>query len=162
MVIHESAECEAETLGELLRGAGDEVCEIIRFEAQPQAFDGVEIRAVGREEPALEVVPVEAGGFVPARVIKDEDAPFPGSGWDGFGEVVEVALEDVGIHAVKDHAKAASALGADGSDHVGADVVGPCRGFAGGSHGTPAAARTRVAFDSALVAIPNLHGWVLL
>ena len=89
MVVHESVEGEASAVIELLRRARDEVAEIVGFEAKPEALNGIKVRAVGREESALEVVPIEAGGLVPARVVEDEDAAFAGVGRDDLGEVIE-------------------------------------------------------------------------
>jgi len=89
--------------------------QVVGFQAQPEAFDGIEIRAVGGQEAALKMMPVQPLGFVPARVVDDEDAPFAGIGRDGFGEVIQEALEAVGIHAVEDHGKALAGGGRDGS-----------------------------------------------
>ncbi len=102
MVVHEGVESGAKTLGKFVRSAGDEVAEVVGLEAQPEAFDGVEVWTVARQELALEVVPMEPSGFVPGSVVEDEDAPLVRIGRDGFRKVVEVALEDVGIDSIED------------------------------------------------------------
>ena len=162
MVVYESVEGEASAVIELLRRAGDEVAEVVGFEAKPEVLNGIKVRAVGREEPALEVVPIEAGGLVPARVVEDEDAAFARVGKDGLGEVIEVALEGVGIHQVEEHRKAAPGLGADSSDDVGADVVARVGDLRAASLCAPAPPRARVTFDAGLVAIPDFDRRVLL
>ena len=47
----------AEAVRQFSFGASDEVLEPVGFEAQPEAFDGVEVRRVTRQELGLEVMP---------------------------------------------------------------------------------------------------------
>src|SRR5262249_13578771 len=49
--------------------------EVVGFETQPEAFDGIEVRAVSGEERSFEMMPAEAAGSLPGGVIEDEDAP---------------------------------------------------------------------------------------
>ena len=82
------------------------------MEAPPEPFDGVEVGAVAGQKPALEVMPAKPRGLVPGSVVEDEDAALAGFGRDGLGEVVQKALEDVGIDPVKDQGKALAGPGA--------------------------------------------------
>src|SRR5437762_1400303 len=106
-------------------------------------------------------MPVEPGGFVPGSVVEDEHAAFAGFGWDRLGEVIEVALEDVGIDAVEDHGKALASGWANGPDDVGPDVLAQVGHLWPTAAGTPAAAGTRVTLDSAFVTIPEFHPRIL-
>lgn len=38
---------------------GDEACEVVAFEVLPEAFDGIEVRTVGRKVNRFDMVPVE-------------------------------------------------------------------------------------------------------
>ena len=93
--VHEVVQSSAKPLGQFLGRAGDPVAEVVGFEAQPESFDGIEVGAVAREEFHLEVMPLQPGRFVPGGVVENEDAPFARVRRDAFGEVIEVALEDV-------------------------------------------------------------------
>jgi hypothetical protein len=42
-MVHERGQRIAETLGELIGALGDEVAEEVRFDAKPEAFDGIEV-----------------------------------------------------------------------------------------------------------------------
>jgi len=46
--------------------ARDEAREVLAFEMLPEAFDRIEIRAVGRKVERRDVVPVESGDLVPS------------------------------------------------------------------------------------------------
>ncbi len=89
---------------------------------------GLKSGAVARQELALEVVPTEPGGFVPRRRrSRRRMRRFVRIWRDGFCEVIEGALEDVGIDAIEDQREALPGLRTDGTDDVGAEVVAEVR-----------------------------------
>ena len=92
-VVHEGFECGEQALGQFLGSAGDEVAEVVGFEAQPEPFDGIKVGTVGGQELALEMMPLEPRGFVPGGVVENEDTAFARLGRDGLGELVEVTLK---------------------------------------------------------------------
>jgi len=69
MVIHEGVECDAKTLVKFFGGVRDPIAEVVCFEAQPKAFDGIKIRTIGREKSDLEVMPSQPGRFVPGSIV---------------------------------------------------------------------------------------------
>ena len=72
----------------MLDGLGEFVFEMLTISRQdpghgmsleilPQAFDRVEIRAVGRQEHRLNMMPVQALGLVPTGLVQKQTAPAP-------------------------------------------------------------------------------------
>ena len=55
-------------------GLGNPVIEPVRFRAQPKPLNGVEIGRAWRQILWLEVMPVEALGLVPRRVVEHENS----------------------------------------------------------------------------------------
>lgn len=49
---------------------------MVAFEMLPEPFDGVEVRAVGREVDFLDVMPVQPFGLAPTCVVENEQDPF--------------------------------------------------------------------------------------
>ena len=46
-------------LCEFLTTLGEEACEVVALQMVPEAFDGIEVRTVGREVNRFDMVPVE-------------------------------------------------------------------------------------------------------
>lgn len=67
---HEGLEREDETVLELWSALGDPAVEPAGLEAQPEAFDGVEVCGSRGQILGLEVVPVERFGFMPGGVVE--------------------------------------------------------------------------------------------
>jgi hypothetical protein len=149
-VVHEGVESETESVDEFLRRACDEIGEKIGLQAQPEPFDGIEVRAVAGQELAGEVVPVQPCRFVSGSVVEDEHVALSRLGRHGFGEFVEEALENISVHTVEDECKALPRLGADGAHHVGADVLAQVRHLRPAAPRAPAPPRTRVAFHATM------------
>jgi hypothetical protein len=63
---------------------------------EPDSFDGIEIRRIGREVEGLEEMPIELLPFAPGRIVEDEKIPFS-RGNDRCVGLVEKGLEDVRI-----------------------------------------------------------------
>jgi len=85
---------------------------------QRRSFDGIQVRRVAGQELGLEMMPVEPTRLVPRGVVEHACLGRP-----GFGELVQNALEHVGVHAVDDEGEEFPLRG-DGPDDVLADQVG--------------------------------------
>ncbi len=86
-----------ELVGEFLTPLGQEAREVVAFEMLPEPFDGVEVRAVGRQELRLDVVLAQALRLVPAGVIKNQDDAFLRLRRNLLRHRVEERLEDLRI-----------------------------------------------------------------
>ena len=87
-----------------LRFVGDEAGQIVALEVLPEAFDRIEIRAVGRKIERLYVVPVEPLGLVPTGIVQDEADGFAPS-WPHFlCHGIEKDLEDLCVAVWNDQA----------------------------------------------------------
>ena len=122
-VVHEGVDGEAEMIDKFLAALGKEVSEVVSLEAQPEAFDGIEVRAVSREELRLKIMPVQTFGLVPAGVIQNEQPAFVRGLGNALSQVIQVALEDIGIHAVKNHGEAFARGRANSSDDIGSHMI---------------------------------------
>ena len=70
--VHEVTEGSAKVGGQLLGRTGDEVGEEIGFEAQPESFDGIEVRTVGGQVDGFKMMPAQPLGLVPGSVVENE------------------------------------------------------------------------------------------
>ena len=59
----------AEFVAEGLSVPGEEARHSVAFEMLPEAFDRIEIRAVGRQEHFLDMMPFQPFGFMPAGIV---------------------------------------------------------------------------------------------
>ena len=51
-------------------------------------------------------MPMESIGFVPRGIVEDEQPAYAVQRRDGLGEMIKVALEDIGIDAIHDERRA--------------------------------------------------------
>ncbi len=91
-----------ELVVEFLPALRDVAGHVVALEMLPEPLDGVEVGTVGRQENRDDVVPGEAFGLVPARVVENQqDAlSFPFRNFGGHG--VEEHLENFRV-AVRDN-----------------------------------------------------------
>lgn len=82
----------------------DKARKVVAFEMLPEPFDGVEVRAVGREVDRLDVMPVQPLGLVPAGVVKNEQDSFAFFSGGFLGHGIEERLEDFRIAVWDDEA----------------------------------------------------------
>ena len=141
------------TLGQC-SGSSNEVTKEVDFEAQPEPFDRIEIRAVARQVVNLEVVPIQSLGFVPTGVVNDEQSLFAVHRGNLLCQEIEVILEDIGIDSIKNHRAAFATCRAHRSDDIGANMVSEIRHFRPAAPSTPAPPRARIALHSAFVGKP--------
>ena len=71
-VFQQVLECIQQPIGQRFPVIGQKSCHGISFHVLPESFDGIEIRAVGGQIDRLDVVPVQRGALVPARVVENQ------------------------------------------------------------------------------------------
>ena len=104
--------------------------------------------------PWLEVMPVEPAGLVPGGIVQNEQLPHVCLLGHGLGELVQKALEHVGVYAVDDEGEEFAALRGDGPDDVLPDMIAQVRHSAGQARLHPSAAGPRIAFDAGFIPEP--------
>lgn len=109
---------------------------------------------------ALEMVPLQTRGLVPAGVVEQEKAAFAGLGRDGFGELIQKALEAIGVHGIEDHGKALAGARTDCPHDIGADVIAKVGDARSTPSRRPAPARARIAFHATFIGIPQFDLWL--
>ena len=155
MIIDETFEGKSEAIGELLVRASDEIPKPIRFQAQPESFNGIKVWRVGREINRLKVVPVQTGCFMPRSVIQDEQLPLAVFLGNGFGKLIEEKLEYVGVDAIDDQTKERPGLRTDRTNHVLADVITQIWNGPRLTRLRPASTWPRIALDAGFVGEPE-------
>lgn len=73
-----------------------EVAKIVGLHDEPDSFDGVEVRRIGREIQRFKEMPVETLPLMPGSIIEDKDVPFSRGSY-GFCCFSKKDLKDIGI-----------------------------------------------------------------
>ena len=126
-LIEERAKSFNEAVLELFGGFGNPAVEPVRFHAQPQPLNGVEIGRAWRQILWLEVMPVEALGLVPRRVVEHEDGAASFHLRVLYGKCVEEDLEGHRVAQVEEQCAESAILGTDGTKEVVTDMLAQIR-----------------------------------
>ena len=112
---------------ELGRSLGDPAVGPVGLQAQPKAFNGIEVGRSGWQINRLEVMPVEPLDLVPGGVVNHQQGAATGHGSVLLGQGVEEGLERLAITVVEEHGAESPILRACGSKHIVADVLAQIR-----------------------------------
>ncbi len=123
----EGAKSLNEAVLELAVGFGNPAVEPVRFHAQPKPLNGVEIGRAWRQILWLEVMPVEALGLVPRRVVEHEDGATSFHLRVLFGKGVEEDLEGHRVAQIEEQSAESAILGTDGTKEVVTDMLAQIR-----------------------------------
>ena len=100
-------------------------------------------------------MPVESFDLVPRGVVHNQIALFVGVRRDALGQVIQKTLKDFAVAVIEDQADTLAIVRADRAQHALAQVKALKGRFDAVGFVRPAAARSRIAFDSGFIGKPQ-------
>lgn len=130
---------------------GDESGEIVAFEVLPESFDGIEVRAVGRQVEWGDVMPVQGFDLVPTGIVEDEIDFLVSLRGYLLCESVEELLEDETVTIGNDQADELPRSWRHRSNYIGTNMASVVSNRWSRSAFHPFLSRPGITFETSLI-----------